>query len=95
MGPVAERTARSFLTKRPALAVVFFNSDRQVVHRRGSGRGPAPSLGAAAAAHSKCRSTRLASVEIRLWGGTGEVSVAQVALTVIAAKPHAGVGQPH
>jgi hypothetical protein len=82
--------------QRPALAVVFFNSDRQIIHRQGIG----PWSGTFAWVQQQQRikvpgATRLASVEFGLWGGTGEVSVAQVALTVIAAKPHAGVGQPH
>jgi len=81
--------------QRPALAVVFFNSDREVIHRQAI--GPWSGTFEWVEQHQRIKvpsSTRLASVEFGLWGGTGEVSVAQVALTVIAAKPHAGATNP-
>lgn len=81
--------------QRPALAVACFNSDREVIHRQTL--GPWTGTFAWVEQHQRIKvpsSTRLASVEFGLWGGTGEVSVAEVTLTVIAAKPPAGVGQP-
>jgi hypothetical protein len=70
---------------------VCFNSDREVIHRQVI--GPWTGTFAWVEQHQRIKvpgATRLASVEFGLWGGTGEVSVAQVTLTVIAGKPRAG-----
>lgn len=79
----------------PSLTVALFNSDREVVHRHGLG----PWSGTFAWVQQQQRikvpaATRLASVEIGLWGGTGDLSVAAVALKVTAAKPRVGGGAP-
>jgi protein-L-isoaspartate(D-aspartate) O-methyltransferase len=77
--------------QRPAMSVVFFNGDREVIHRQGL--GPWSGTFAWVQQHQRIKvpgAARLASVEVGLWGGTGEISVAQVALQVIAAKPQAG-----
>jgi protein-L-isoaspartate(D-aspartate) O-methyltransferase len=84
------RTGR-FPGQYPGLAVVFFNSDREVIHRRGIGpwsgsfswRRQAERIRVPAAA-------RLASVDIGLWGGIGEVSVTDVELKVTATRTQSG-----
>ncbi len=75
----------------PGLAVVFFNSDREVISRQGIG----PWSGSFGWVQKRQRmevpsAARLASVEVGLWGGTGKISVSDVALKVIAAKPATG-----
>jgi hypothetical protein len=74
--------------QRPGLVVVFFNANREPVSRHGT---PAWS-GSFDWAEKRLRMkvptpARLASVEIGLWGGTGQVSVGQVAIKVIATVP--------
>jgi hypothetical protein len=74
--------------QRPSLAVSFFNSDRETVQRQGIG----PWSGTFSWVHQQQRiripaATRLASVEFGLWGGTGEISIAQVELKVVAENP--------
>jgi protein-L-isoaspartate(D-aspartate) O-methyltransferase len=71
--------------QRPSLAVSFFNSDRETVQRQGIG----PWAGTFSWVRQQQRirvpaATRLASVEVGLWGGTGEISIAQIELKVIA-----------
>ena len=60
----------------------------------GLGPGLAPLTGSRNAFEFKVPSNvRLASVNVGLWGGTGEVSIGNVALKVIVAKPRSGGGQ--
>ena len=68
----------------PDLAVVFFNSDRHPVHKQGLG----PWAGTFDWTEKRRRvdvprTARFASVEVGLWGGTGEISVDDVTLGVI------------
>ena len=74
--------------QRPGLFVVFFNANRQPVLKQRIG----PWSGTFAWIENRQRikvpaTARLASVEVGLWGGTGQVSVGDVALKVVAAKP--------
>jgi protein-L-isoaspartate(D-aspartate) O-methyltransferase len=71
----------------PSLMIAFFNANRQPVGRHRIG----PWSGSFEWAEKHLRikvpvSARLASVEVGLWGATGEISVAAVALKVIASK---------
>jgi protein-L-isoaspartate(D-aspartate) O-methyltransferase len=73
--------------QRPSLMVAFFNANRQPVSRYRIG----PWSGSFDWVEKHLRikvpvSARLASVEVGLWGGTGQISVAEVALKVIASK---------
>ncbi len=74
--------------QRPGLYVVFFNANRQPVAKQGTKSWS----GTFDWVENQLRitvpaSARLASVEVGLWGGTGQVSVGEVTLKVIAAKP--------
>ena len=61
-----------------------------------SGRGPAASTGWRSSLRIKVpASARLASVEVGLWGGTGQISVAEVAMKVIASKRQSGMRTPN
>ena len=69
----------------PSLVVFFFNANREPVSKQGIG----PWSGSFDWTEKHLRmkvpaATRLASVEVGLWGGTGQVSVSDVALKVIA-----------
>jgi protein-L-isoaspartate(D-aspartate) O-methyltransferase len=69
----------------PGLVVVFFNTNREPVSRQGIG----PWSGTFDWVEEDLRmkvpaSARLASVEVGLWGGTGQISVGEVALKVVA-----------
>ena len=77
--------------QRPGLSVQFFNINRQPISRQGIG----PWSGSFDWSEKRLRikippPARLASVEVGLWGGTGQISVSSVALKVVAPKPHAG-----
>ena len=68
----------------PDLVVVFFNSERHPVHKQGAG----PWTGTFGWVEKRLRinvprTVRFASVEVGLWGGTGELSVDDVSLSVI------------
>jgi protein-L-isoaspartate(D-aspartate) O-methyltransferase len=74
--------------QRPGLLVAFFNANRQAIAKQGIG----PWSGTFDWVQRRLRikvpvSARLASVEVGLWGGTGQVSVGQVALKVVATEP--------
>jgi protein-L-isoaspartate(D-aspartate) O-methyltransferase len=75
----------------PGLCVVFFNANRQPIGKKGIG----PWTGTFNWTKSRERikvpaSARLASVEIGLWGGTGQLSVTDVHLEAVAASPKRG-----
>jgi protein-L-isoaspartate(D-aspartate) O-methyltransferase len=75
----------------PGLAVVFFNANRQLVSKQGI--GPWSGTFEWGEKHLRIKvpaSARLASVEVGLWGGTGQISVGGVTLKAIAAKPQSG-----
>jgi hypothetical protein len=83
-GTLAEQT--------PGLFVVFFNANRQPVGKKGIG----PWTGSFAWTKSRERirvpaAARLASVEVGLWGATGQLSVTAVELKVIDKSPKRGV----
>ncbi len=68
----------------PDLAIVFFNAERHPVHKQGAG----PWAGTFGWVEKRLRinvprTARFASVEVGLWGGTGELSVDDVSLSVI------------
>jgi hypothetical protein len=71
----------------PAFSIAFFNGNRQLVKRHeiwpwsGSFEWTEKRLKIKVPA-----SARLASVEVGLWGGTGQISVADVGLKVTASK---------
>jgi protein-L-isoaspartate(D-aspartate) O-methyltransferase len=75
----------------PCLMIAFFNANRQPVgrfrigHWSGSFDWVEKHLTVKVPA-----SARLASVEVGLWGGTGQISVADVALKVTASKRQSG-----
>ena len=74
--------------QRPSLSIAFFNANRQPVGRQEL--GPWSGTFAWSDKHGRIKvpaSARLASVEIGLFGGTGQLSVADVTLRVIARKP--------
>jgi protein-L-isoaspartate(D-aspartate) O-methyltransferase len=74
--------------QRPGLFVVFFNANRQPVAKQGTKSWSGTFDWVENRLRIKVPPTaRLASVEVGLWGGTGQVSVGDVALKVIAAKP--------
>jgi protein-L-isoaspartate(D-aspartate) O-methyltransferase len=73
--------------QQPSLSVVFFNANRKSIARFALG----PWSGTFDWAKKTRRiqvppTARLASVEIGLWGGTGQLSVADVAMKVTASK---------
>jgi hypothetical protein len=77
----------SFPEQHPSLMIAFFNANRQPVsrHRIGPWSGSFDWV----EKHLRIKvpvSARLASVEVGLWGGTGQIWVAEVALKVIASK---------
>jgi len=81
--------------QQPSLMVAFFNANRRPVGRHGIG----PWSGSFDWVEKRLRikvpaSARLASVEVGLWGGTGQIWVAEVAMKVIASKRRSGVGDP-
>jgi protein-L-isoaspartate(D-aspartate) O-methyltransferase len=72
----------------PGLVIVFFNANREVVLKQAIG----PWSGSFDWVEEHLRTkvptaARLASVEVGLWGGTGQISVGQMALKVMAPKP--------
>lgn len=73
--------------QQPSLAVVFFNANRKPIARYAL-QTPAGSFDWVQKTRhiSVPPSARLASVEFGLWGGTGEMSAADVAIKVITAK---------
>ena len=80
--------------QQPGLMILFFNANRQTVSKHGIG----PWVGTFDWVEKRLRikvpsNVRLASVNVGLWGGTGEVSIGNVALKVIVAKPRSGGGQ--
>ena len=79
--------AGSLPEQQPSLMVAFFNANRQPVGRYRI--GPWSGTFDWVEKHLCIRvplSARLASVEVGLWGGTGQLSVAEVALKVTASK---------
>jgi protein-L-isoaspartate(D-aspartate) O-methyltransferase len=77
--------------QQPALVVAFFNANRQTAARHRIG----PWSGSFDWVEKRLRikvppSTRLASVEVGLWGGTGQISVAEVTLKVLVSKRPSG-----
>jgi protein-L-isoaspartate(D-aspartate) O-methyltransferase len=76
-----------FPGQRPGIAVVLFNGDREVIDVQGIGPWSGTFPWGLQRQHIKVpEDTRLASVDISLWGGLGDVSVAQVALKVVATR---------
>ena len=78
----------------PSLMVVFFNANREPIgrHRIGPWSGSFDWV----EEHLRIKvpaSARLASVEVGLWRGTGRLSVAEVALKVIASKRQSGAAE--
>jgi protein-L-isoaspartate(D-aspartate) O-methyltransferase len=74
--------------QRPTLAVVFFNANRQSVGRYALDSWSGTFDWAKKSRQIKVpTSARLASVEVGLWGGTGQMSVAEVTMKVIGSKP--------
>jgi protein-L-isoaspartate(D-aspartate) O-methyltransferase len=74
--------------QRPGLYIVFFNANRQPVAKHGTKSW----TGTFDWVENRLRiqvpaSARLASVEVGLWGGTGQVSVSEVSLKAIEGKP--------
>ena len=87
VGPRPDVQPGSLPEQHPGLVVVFFNANREPVSRQGIG----PWSGTFDWVEKRLRikvppSARLASVEVGLWGGTGQISVAEVAIKVIASK---------
>ena len=77
--------------QQPSLAIVFFNANRQPIGRYPIG----PWSGSFDWVNKSRRvkvppSARLASLEVGLWGATGQISVAEVAMKVIASKRQTG-----
>ncbi|NLS95963.1 MAG: protein-L-isoaspartate(D-aspartate) O-methyltransferase [Planctomycetaceae bacterium] len=77
--------------QRPALTVVLFNSDREAIDIQGIG----PWLGTFPWTQQRQRikvpaAARLGSVDISLWGGTGEISVTEVELKVLQTRRQVG-----
>jgi protein-L-isoaspartate(D-aspartate) O-methyltransferase len=78
----------------PGLVIVVFNAHRQTVAWQGIG----PCTGTFDWVEKRLRikiptAARLASVEVGLSGGTGEIAVGEIAMKVVAAKPQAGSGE--
>ena len=72
----------------PGLVVVFFNTNREPVSRQGI--GPWSGSFEWVQKHRRMKvppSARLASVEVGLWGGTGQISVGDIAIKVVASNP--------
>jgi protein-L-isoaspartate(D-aspartate) O-methyltransferase len=81
--------------QRPGLMVAFFNANRQPISKQVT--GPWSGTFDWVEQRLRCKvpvSARLASVEVGLWGGVGQISVSQVALKVVAAKPPSVGGEP-
>jgi protein-L-isoaspartate(D-aspartate) O-methyltransferase len=77
--------------QRPSLAIIFFNANRQSVGRYAVGTWSGSFGWVKTSQRIKVpASARLASVEVGLWGGTGQISVAEVAMRVIASKRPSG-----
>jgi protein-L-isoaspartate(D-aspartate) O-methyltransferase len=75
----------------PSLMVAFFNANRQPVGRYRIGGWTGNFDWVQKRLRIKVPpSARLASVEVGLWGGTGQISVADVAMKVIASKSQPG-----
>jgi protein-L-isoaspartate(D-aspartate) O-methyltransferase len=75
----------------PSFMIAFFNSNRQPVGRFGIGQWSGSFEWVEKHLRIKVpQSARLASVEVGLWGGTGQISVAEVALKVVASKHRSG-----
>lgn len=73
--------------QRPGLSVVFFNADRQSVVSQGIGPWTGTFDWIKRSLRIKVPTTaRLASVNVGLWGATGQVSVSEVTLKVLAPK---------
>jgi protein-L-isoaspartate(D-aspartate) O-methyltransferase len=73
--------------QQPSLSVVFFNTNRRPIARYALGPWSGTFDWVKKSRRIKVpASARLASVEVGLWGGTGELSVAEVAITVVASK---------
>ena len=75
----------------PSLAIAFFNANRQSVGRQSI--GPWSGSFDWVEKHRRIKvpaSARLASVEMGLWGGTGQISVADVTMKVMASKRPSG-----
>ena len=72
----------------PGLVVVFFNTNREPISRQGI--GPWSGTFDWVEKHLRIKvpaAARLASVEVGLWGGTGQLSVGPVALSGVLHKP--------
>ena len=72
----------------PGLVVVFFNTNREAISRQGI--GPWSGSSDWVEKHRRMQvppTARLASVEVGLWGGTGQISVGDVAIKVVTSKP--------
>jgi protein-L-isoaspartate(D-aspartate) O-methyltransferase len=83
--------AGSLPEQQPSLAVVFFNVNRRNIGRCPIGRWSGSFDWVKNSRRVKVpASARLASVEVGLWGGTGELSVAEVAMKVTPAKRQSG-----
>ncbi len=85
----------SWPEQHPSLTIAFFNANRQPVARHKIG----PWSGSFEWVEKHLRikvpvSARLASVDVGLWGGTGQLSVAQMALKVIAPNSQAPTREP-
>jgi protein-L-isoaspartate(D-aspartate) O-methyltransferase len=86
--------AGSLPQQRPGLTVVFFNAKREAVLSQGIGPWSGTFDWAKRSLRVKVPPTaRLASIDIGLWGGTGDVSVSDVALNVVALKARSGEGR--
>jgi protein-L-isoaspartate(D-aspartate) O-methyltransferase len=73
--------------QQPCLMVVFFNANRQPIARHKI--GPWSSSFDWVEHHLRMKTpaaTRLANVEVGLWGATGQMSVAEMSLNVVASK---------
>lgn len=80
--------AGSLPEQRPSLGIAFFNANRQPAGRHEI--GPWSGTFGWSEKHGRIKvpaSARLASVEVGLFGGTGQLSVADVTLRVTARKP--------
>lgn len=83
-------TAGALPEQQPSAGIVFFNANRQPIGRHEI----APLGGTFAWVEKRARikvpaGARLASVEVGLWGGTGDVAVAQMTLSAVAQRTSA------
>ena len=74
--------------QQPGAVVGFFNANRQTIYKQGIG----PWSGTFDWVEKQVRikvppTARLASIDVGLWGGTGQISVAEISLKVVVAKP--------